>query len=311
MRFGEAQRSSFERSAAHVLDAGCMRVKANGTRLYFDVCGSALQPVGPAMQKMPTLILLHGGPGFDHSIYRPDFDALADVAQIIYLDHRGQGRSDFGDPAQWNLAQWADDVVGLCEALEIQSPVVFGHSFGGMVAMAYATRHPEHAGGLILSGTYAQQDRARVVERFNLLGGPAAAEAARAFWTCPTLETTAEYQRLCMRYYTVRAHTAQAASRAIQRVEPAFHFVGGEQQTMNLLPALHKVQCPTLVLGADEDPVCPIESSEAIAEALPSHLVRFERLERCRHVFWADQPTRFFGLLREFLGNYTQTLLGD
>jgi pimeloyl-ACP methyl ester carboxylesterase len=281
-----------------------MRIRVNGSRLFFDVLGSNLEPTGPTMREKPTLILLHGGPGFDHSIYRPTFDGLADIAQVIYLDHRGQGRSDYGDSSQWNLAQWGDDVVGLCEALEITSPIVFGHSFGGMVAMAYATRHPEHAGGLILSGTYARQDRERVVERFSELGGPQAAEAARAFWSTPNAATTTQYNRLCSRHYTMRPAPIHTALRAIQRPEPCFHFVGGEMQTMDLLADLHRVRCRTLVLGAAGDPVCPIEGSEEIAAALPRQLARIARIEGCRHVFWADAPEAFFGLVREFVASH-------
>jgi pimeloyl-ACP methyl ester carboxylesterase len=48
------------------------------------------------MREKPTLLLLHGGPGFDHSIYKPTYSSLADCAQVIYLDHRGNGRSDAG-----------------------------------------------------------------------------------------------------------------------------------------------------------------------------------------------------------------------
>lgn len=284
-----------------------MRVRVNGAQIFFDVVGAKLDPVGSVMRPRPTLLLLHGGPGFDHTIYRPAFDALADVAQVIYVDHRGQGRSDYGEPSQWHLAQWADDVAGLCEVLEIESPIVFGHSFGGMVAMAYATRHPQHPGRLILSGTYARQDRELVVQRFFELGGREVAQAAHAFWTAPTIETTAEYGRLCVRHYAMRSGDRQAATRAIQRVEPAFHFVGGEQQVMNLLPDLTKVRCPTLVLGAEGDPVCPIEGAEAIVAALPSHLVSLARLDDCRHVYWADAPDKFFGLVREFVAGHTVT----
>ena len=73
-----------------------MHVFINGVRLFFDVEGAKLVPDGPAMREKPTLLLLHGGPGFDHSIYKPAYAALADIAQIIYLDHRGNGRSDDG-----------------------------------------------------------------------------------------------------------------------------------------------------------------------------------------------------------------------
>ena len=60
-----------------------MRITVNGTSLYFDVEGLGLVPDGPTMRAKPTLILLHGGPGFDHSAFKPDFSRLADAAQII------------------------------------------------------------------------------------------------------------------------------------------------------------------------------------------------------------------------------------
>ena len=87
-----------------------MHVSVNGVRLFFDVEGAKLVPDGPVMREKPVLLLLHGGPGFDHSIYRPAYSALADVAQIVYLDHRGNGRSEDGPRESWNLAQWGDDV---------------------------------------------------------------------------------------------------------------------------------------------------------------------------------------------------------
>lgn len=84
-----------------------MRILVNGVRLFCDVEGGSLVPDGPAMREKPTLLLLHGGPGFDHSIYKPAFSALSDVAQVVFLDHRGNGRSDPGPCESWNLAQWA------------------------------------------------------------------------------------------------------------------------------------------------------------------------------------------------------------
>jgi len=85
-----------------------MYVLVNGLRLFFDIEGAKLVPDGAAMREKPTLILLHGGPGFDHSIYKPAYSALAESAQIIYLDHRGNGRSEDGHREGWNLAQWGD-----------------------------------------------------------------------------------------------------------------------------------------------------------------------------------------------------------
>jgi len=158
-----------------------MRVLVNGVRLFFDVEGAGLVPEGPTMREKPTILLLHGGPGFDHSIYKPAFSALADVAQVIFLDHRGNGRSDPGSEETWTLTQWSDDVREFCEVLGIARPIVFGASFGGTVALAYATRHPEHPAKLILAsteavgGTYLE----RRVEMFERLGGPEVGALAR------------------------------------------------------------------------------------------------------------------------------------
>jgi proline iminopeptidase len=85
-----------------------MRVRVGDVQLYFDVEGAELVPDGPAMRERPTLLLLHGGPGFDHSSYKPLFSRLAEDAQVVYLDHRGQGRSDKSTPEHWTLDRWAD-----------------------------------------------------------------------------------------------------------------------------------------------------------------------------------------------------------
>ena len=111
-----------------------MRVSVGDCRLYVDVEGLALVPDGPTMRERPTVVVLHGGPGFDHTGLKPDFGALTDVAQVVYYDHRGHGRSDRSGPDRWNLDQWADDLVALCDALGIEHPVVCGVSFGAIVA---------------------------------------------------------------------------------------------------------------------------------------------------------------------------------
>jgi proline iminopeptidase len=60
-----------------------MRVQVGNIRLFFDIEGSKLRPEGPAMREVPTVLLLHGGPGFDHSGFKPDFAQLADIAQVV------------------------------------------------------------------------------------------------------------------------------------------------------------------------------------------------------------------------------------
>jgi pimeloyl-ACP methyl ester carboxylesterase len=105
-----------------------MFVEVNGARLYFDVGGAGLVPDGPRMMTKPTLVLLHGGPGFDHTSYKPAFSTLADIVQIVYVDHRGNGRSTGDDPRTWNLAQWGDDLKTFCGVLGIEKPIVYGEN---------------------------------------------------------------------------------------------------------------------------------------------------------------------------------------
>ena len=154
-------------------------------RLYVDIEGAGLVPDGATMRAKPTLVLLHGGPGFDHSGFKPAFSRLADLAQIVYYDHRGHGRSDRRPSAEWTLDHWADDVVRLCDALGIHKPIVLGQSFGGFVAQRYLARHPEHPSKVVLSSTSPHLGLARKLAMFERLGGAAARESAERFWTRP------------------------------------------------------------------------------------------------------------------------------
>jgi proline iminopeptidase len=278
-----------------------MHVSIGDVRLFFDVDGAKLVPDGPSMRERPTLLLLHGGPGFDHSSYKPAFAPLAEIAQLVYLDHRGNGRSDRGDRATWNLAQWGDDVRAFCDALGIEKPIVLGNSFGGMVAMSYATRHPDHAGKLILSSTTAKSRFDRVLAAFERLGGPEAREAARLYWAKPGAETLPDYARLCFPLYARTPRDPDANARTLWNFDVMYAFGGGEDQTFDLLPELAKIQCPTLVVGGEDDPVCPIDDQADIAAAIPPQYVRFERFAGCGHGVYRDDPKRAFALLRDFL----------
>ena len=102
-----------------------MHVEVNGTRLWFDVDGPGLVPDGAEMAERPTVVLIHGGPGsYDHSYFKPDFARLSSAAQIVYLDLRGHGRSDWGAVADWSFEVCADDVRAFCDTLGIAKPIV-------------------------------------------------------------------------------------------------------------------------------------------------------------------------------------------
>jgi hypothetical protein len=103
-----------------------VRVRVGDARLYFDVAGMGLVPDGPTMRERPIIVCLHGGPGPDHSMLKPFLAPLADTAQLIFVDQRGHGRSDQSSPDCWNLETWIEDIYGLCEALELEAPIILG-----------------------------------------------------------------------------------------------------------------------------------------------------------------------------------------
>ena len=279
-----------------------MRIEIQpGVRLFVDVEGAGLVADGARMRDKPTLLLLHGGPGYDHSGFKPLFSQLADIAQIVYYDHRGHGRSDRRPAHEWTLDTFADDVVRLCDVLGIVKPIVLGQSFGGFVAQRYIARHPAHPGKVILSSTTHHMGLARKLAMFEKLGGVQARAVAEAFWTQPNAQTWAEYNRVCKRWYNTTPQDDEAGQRTIFTTDILFASAAGEQRTMNLLPGLARAQCPVLVMAGDADPVTPIEDAQDIAAALPPQWMQFERFANVGHGAWRDDAAGAFVVLRRFI----------
>ena len=279
-----------------------MRIEIEpGVRLFVDIEGAGLVPDGPRWRSKPSLLLIHGGPGFDHSAFKPFFSGLSDLAQIVYFDLRGHGRSDPRPSAEWTLDTFADDLVRLCAVLGIEKPIVLGQSFGGFVAQRYIARHPAHPAKVVLSSTAPHYNLAGKVAWFERLGGPASGAAARAFWEQPNPETWSAYERLCRPHYNTTPQDPDGAKRLIFRPEILYASAGGEQRQMQLLPGLARAQCPVLVMAGEQDPVTPIEDGLAIAAALPPQWRQLARFPNVGHGPWRDDPAATLRVLREFL----------
>ena len=289
-----------------------MRVRVGDGRLFFDVEGGKLEPRGPELAERPTVLALHGGPGFDHSLLRPWLGALSDVAQVVYVDHRGNGRSDRADPSRYRLERWGDDVRELCEALEIRSPIVLGVSFGGFVAQSYASRHPGHPSGLVLCCTSARYRPERVLGAFERLGGAAARGAAARFFDRPSPETLDAFVKVCLPLYNRRPQDPDVMARAMAtaNVDLTMQFFQGEWHTFDLRPALATLRCPTLVLAGSDDPITPPSESEDIVSAMPPGVARLELFADCGHPVYQDDHDKFLRIVRDFVASLGREAMG-
>jgi proline iminopeptidase len=280
-----------------------MYVNVESARLFFDCVGAKLAIAGEVMAERPTLIVMHGGPGFDHSTLRGFFDRFADSHQVLYLDHRGNGRSG-GEPETWNLAQWGKDVKALCDALGIEKPHVYGNSFGGMVAMSYAAQFPDHPGKLILSSTAARMHLDVTYRLMAERGGEKARVIAERFWTATDAKSMAQYMEVCMPLYNPKPNPGELAARkrALIRPEVSRHFILGEMRTMDARAGLAAITCPTLVLAGGYDPITPVSCSEEIAALITGGRADLRIFEEAGHGVHRDAPEQAEAVLRQFLG---------
>src|ERR1700693_5865937 len=132
-----------------------MRARIRDTDIFFDVDGAAIVPGEGCMLERPSAFLIHGGPGNDHSGLKSRYSALSERMQLVYFDHRGQGRSARGDRQRYTLDENVEDMEALRQYLGFGPIVSLGTSYGGMVAMAHAARYPDAVARLILVVTAA------------------------------------------------------------------------------------------------------------------------------------------------------------
>ena len=281
-----------------------MRIEVNGVSLFFDIEGAKFVPDGPIMREKPTLILLHGAPGLsDHSSFKPLFGSLSDVAQIIYLDLRGCGRSDAGPAHLWTLHQWADDLRVFCDALDIQRPVVLGQSGGGFVAIAFGARHNRHAGKLVLASTQARVLPQRIIDVVLRRASPAAGTAAKRWLAQPgDAQAFKGWRDHGLPLYNHEPQDPNGAKRTIFQMDTWGSFAQmWYREGPDLLPEMAGISCPTLILTGDDDPICPTEDADDMLAALRTGIGRLERFEHCGHGVWRDHPDRALQVLREFI----------
>jgi proline iminopeptidase len=272
------------------------------------------------------VIVLHGGPDFDHSYLLPELDQLAEAFRLIYYDQRGRGKSAEGVcPDGVTLASDLEDLDRVREHFRLDAPALLGHSWGAVLALEYALRHPSRVSHLILmnpapaSAKGVTEFRRVYLER---LGGDMDRQrkivASQGYQAGDPASVTARY-RIHFRSALKRPEHYESL---MTRMEAAFHSQGAdgiliaravEDQLMldtwqaadyDLLPRLRDLRIPTVVMAGDYDFI-PLALAEQIAEAVPdAQLVSFRD---CGHFAYLERPAEVRSALDELLQRTAST----
>jgi proline iminopeptidase len=282
-----------------------MRARIRDTEIYFDVEGSGLVVDGSRMREKPVMFVIHGGPGADHSSYKPGFSPLSQKVQLVYFDHRGQGRSSRGAKETYTLDNNVEDMEALRQHLGLDKIVVLGSSYGGMVALSYAVRYPQNVSHLIVVATvpdsrFLQRAKEILAQR----GTDEQNAIAQRLWngTFESEEQLREYFQVMAPMYSI-THDPESRQkgwdRAILSADAINVAFGGFLRSYNVLDQLHKITSPTLVIGGRHDWICPSEFSEEIAKAIPNADLRI--FENSGHSVRADEPEALLDAIAGFL----------
>ena len=285
------------------MESGGSAVSVRDVTLFVKVMGQG-----------PPLLLMHGGPGLDHSTLlslRP----LADQFTLIFYDHRANGRST-GTAASMTWENLTADTDALRQTLGFDRWSVLGHSFGGMVALEYALRYPERTSNLLLLDTcgdarWSQESAPRMLARRGY--SAATVEAARRFFNGRL--TPDEVRPIVMKFlgayfdrFRLRdvPHAVRAAFR--MRMRPEAHvFAFGQLLTgWSVMDRLHEIEVPTLVLAGRHDFQFPPEHQAILADRLPN--AQLEIIERAGHNAHDERSDEVIGIIRRFLATHSEAV---
>jgi proline iminopeptidase len=238
--------------------------------MYIDNLGLFHQSQGSGV----PLIVLHGGPGLDHTYLRPWLDPLATVSQLVYFDQRGQGRSR-RDPAEpLTRYRWVEDIEQLRLALGFDVVMLFGHSYGGFLALDYARRFPRQICGLILCCTAARMDFPAALQNAETRATTAEFQALLAGLAAPLPDdsTLASWWRQILPLYFYRFSADMAGILdQVQFSARAFNYgTFTDIPTFDATPWLRELRMPILIIAGEHDWAMPPQSSAwSLKDALP------------------------------------------
>lgn len=271
--------------------------------------------------KLP-LLCLHGGPGATWHHLEP-YAALAEGRRVVFYDQLGCGNSAVDephDPSLWTPGLYLEEIDTIRESLGLVRCHVLGHSWGGMLGMAYAAKRPAGLTDLIVESSPAsvpfwltELDRLRAEL-------PAEVEATLRRHEREGTTEAEEYEATMMVFYDrhlcrirpwpdwlQRTFEAMAANREVYLTMngPSEFHVIGSLKDFDLTSSLGAIGVPTLLFCGEFDEVTPATVARAHA-AIPGS--QFVVLEGCSHMSQAERPDLTLGLLRGWLAGVEASL---
>lgn len=251
----------------------------------------------------PPLLAIHGGPGVDHRSLHPGLSALADFRRVIYLDLRGHYMSPLPPGLPHNgLETDVADIEALRCALDLHQFDLFGHSYGGLVALAFAGRHPQSLRRLICCSVPIGATDEQIEQQL------AADPASQALDAVQDQDSDAAFE-LYLKFYMQRE--PDATLRRMARLVRNSYASQRNAELLELREAadavepdwdalLAAVQCPALVLYGRRDPIVPVES--LLAACRPHPGIEVQGFAQSRHDPFHDEPELFAVTVKRFLG---------
>jgi proline iminopeptidase len=271
-----------------------------------DLADGKLHYVRYGASKDEPLIVINGGPGFDHThlLSSPTWTALAESRPVILYDQRGTGASNSLLPAErLTVAKLVDDLEQLRAALGASRFLLLGHSWGGQLAMAYAVRYPGHVRNLILVDSAAplDSDTQSLFEQVY----PDIAARRRDMRTRAKTTGKLDYDAYNRTYLNQIFWSPENRDRFVASLPKSIYAaemaaaIARDKRAMDLRDALRALHLPTLlVTGRYDMNVAPIVAWQ-LAKLIPNATLRI--FEKSGHMPFFEQPDLFVSTVELFL----------
>jgi proline iminopeptidase len=268
---------------------------SDGGSLFVDELGSGF-----------PLIVLHGGPGMDHTMFRPYLDPLAEDFRVLYVDQRGQGRSERVDPATLSVEVFARDVSLLAEALGLDEYAVLGHSFGAIVTTWHAVNLGTATAYVISGGGDSSEKLLADVEASLEAMGEAGVPIADSWEQEQTVETEEELKELLrvqMPFHFDGDPPPGFGDETIGTPGVLRHFANVGYGDFDFTPDLGRVEKPTLLVVGEKDRTTTTRAARVLHDGIAgSELVVVPGVG---HMSLVEAQDEYLEAVRGFLARYS------